>query len=329
MINKIYVKIRDYIKSNWKFLLFLIVFIFLLNYRLPYVINTPGGHVNLEDRININGGSKQSGSYNMAYVKMVYATPMTMMLSYVIPNWDADKLEDVTLEGQSLEELEAYQKINMNSSKDIATIVAYKKASKGVIDIKSLLNVTYIINEENTELKIGDIIYEVNNIKNPSIEDIKNYLSTKKEGDSVIISVLRDDKIIKTSSVIDENKKVGISFIETYEYKTTPKIELDLKESESGPSGGFMMSLAIYDTLVKEDLTKGRKIVGTGTIDIDGNVGEIDGIKYKLLGNKDADIFFCSEYNYKEAKKVVDKYDLDVKLVMVKTLSDAIEYLKK
>ena len=34
------------------------------------------------------------------------------------------------------------------------------------------------------------------------------------------------------------------------------------------------MSLTIYNELTEEDITKGRKIVGTGTIDIHGKVGE-------------------------------------------------------
>ena len=42
--------------------------------------------------------------------------------------------------------------------------------------------------------------------------------------------------------------------------------------------------LAIYKELIEEDITHGLKIVGTGTIDELGNVGEIDGVKYKILG---------------------------------------------
>ena len=79
-------------------------------------------------------------------------------------------------------------------------------------------------------------------------------------------------------------------------YDINREIKMDFSKSEGGPSGGFMMSLAIYSKLV-EDLTDGRKIVGTGTIDSNGNVGEIGGVKYKIMGavkNK-ADVFFVPE----------------------------------
>ena len=45
-----------------------------------------------------------------------------------------------------------------------------------------------------------------------------------------------------------------------------------------------MLTLAIYNSLVDKDITKGKKVVGTGTIEEDGSVGSIGGVKYKLNG---------------------------------------------
>ncbi len=91
-----------------------------------------------------------------------------------------------------------------------------------------------------------------------------------------------------------------------------------------------MIALTIYDKLVEEDVTKGRKVVGTGTIDINGNIGEIGGIKYKLMAakRKKADIVFVPSDNYKEAKEEVKKKGYKFKLVPVKTFDDAINYLE-
>ena len=92
-----------------------------------------------------------------------------------------------------------------------------------------------------------------------------------------------------------------------------------------------MTSLSIYNALVENDITKGRIIVGTGTIDILGNVGEIGGIKYKLLGaEKDnADIFLCPIDNYEEALAVASTNELNIKLIPVKTLKEAVAALEK
>ena len=92
-----------------------------------------------------------------------------------------------------------------------------------------------------------------------------------------------------------------------------------------------MLSLAIYDRLTSEDLTKGRKIVGTGTIDKDGNIGDIGGVKYKVMGanSGDADVFFVPEGNYEEAIKFKEEKGYDLNIVKVKTLNEAIEYLRR
>ena len=91
------------------------------------------------------------------------------------------------------------------------------------------------------------------------------------------------------------------------------------------------MSLSIYSAISGEDILKGRNIAGTGTIDIEGNVGEIGGIKYKVMGavkNK-MDIILVPSANYKEAMKVKKEKNYKIKIVEVKTFQDAIKYLKE
>ena len=65
----------------------------------------------------------------------------------------------------------------------------------------------------------------------------------------------------------------------------TVKIDLD---EIGGPSAGLMFTLGIIDKLRPADLTGGKIIAGTGTIDDDGNVGPIGGIPQKLVGAKEA-----------------------------------------
>ena len=75
-----------------------------------------------------------------------------------------------------------------------------------------------------------------------------------------------------------------------------------------------MTALEIYNMLTPEDLTKGYKISGTGTINEDGTVGEIAGIKYKLAGacRKKSDIFICPSNNFEECEheKEINKYNI-------------------
>ena len=65
-------------------------------------------------------------------------------------------------------------------------------------------------------------------------------------------------------------------------------VNINLGQEIGGPSAGMMFSLAIYDKITPGALTGGTHIAGTGTIDVDGNVGEIGGIQQKIAGAYDA-----------------------------------------
>lgn len=74
--------------------------------------------------------------------------------------------------------------------------------------------------------------------------------------------------------------------------------------------------------ITDEDIIKERKIAGTGTISYDGTVGEIDGIKYKIMGaaKDNVKIVFVPTANYEEAIMTKNKYKYDLEIVRVDTL---------
>ena len=91
-----------------------------------------------------------------------------------------------------------------------------------------------------------------------------------------------------------------------------------------------METLYIYDNLVERDISNGLKIAGTGSIDAEGNVVEIDGVKYKLKGavKAKADIFFVPKgENYDEAIKIQNENKYDIEIVGVSTFDEALLYL--
>ena len=334
MLNKIYEKIKRFILENYKFLIALILIVVTLTYEFPYVVYTPGGIVNLENRIKIENDIENKGSFNMSYVTLRKGNLPSILLSYVIKDWDLIKENEITSDNKSVDDLLKLEKLYMNSSIDNATILAYQKAGKHININKNINNVIYIDKLAKTDLKIYDKIVSVDGNTVNTIDDLKEYINTKKEHDIINFDVLNNDKkATRKAEVIKigDELKVGIAFLTTYEYDTDPSIKVKTKSSESGSSGGLMLSLAIYNKLIDKDITKGKKVVGTGTIDIYGNVGKIDGVKYKILGavkNK-ADLFICPEENYEEAIKVKKEHKLDLKIISVKTFDEVINYLEE
>ena len=110
-----------------------------------------------------------------------------------------------------------------------------------------------------------------------------------------------------------------------------PSLALKFKSNESGPSGGLMLALTIYNKLVSEDVTGGLKIAGTGTIDQEGNVGTIGGVKYKLRGAVEAKVDLMlvpSGENYEECLRIKEQEHLDIELVSVSTFDEALRALE-
>lgn len=327
-------KIKQFFKENISFFITLTIIIILFNIHLPYYINLPGGTININNRIECSTCQDINGSLNMLYVSEYEATIPTYLLSLIIPNWDLEKIEEQQLNNETTEEIYQRSRLMLNNSIDNAIYLAYTKANKP-IEIQSQKN--YIIaNLKNSPLKTGDEIISINDITINTSQDIKEILKTKEVNDTLTFKIRRDqkEKTVKVKIQEDEekNKVIGIVLITDYEFKTDPEINLKFKKSESGSSGGLMMALSIYTKISNEDIVKGRKIAGTGTINIDGTIGQIDGIKYKIMGahKNNIDIVLVPEENYQEAIKVKEKKHYnDLEIVKVKTFDEAIEYLKK
>lgn len=322
MITKLY----NYIKENIKFFIILFFLFFLFTFELPYYIDAPGGLLNVEDRVYIEDSYEINGSLNLAYVSEINATIPTLIYAYFNDDWDILKKEEVILNNETIQENEYRNKILLEESKCDAVIVGFKLAGENV-EIKTRnLYVTYISEDAITDLKIGDQILSINNVKINSKSEAMDAISNDEKFN---IEVINDGKKYIRSAT-KQNNVIGLLISETKDIETLKKVEFKFKDSESGPSGGFMMALSIYDYLTSEDLTKGLKIVGTGTILENGDVGAIGGVEYKIkaaVKNK-ADIFFVPTDNYLEALKVKTEDNLNINLISVSNIMDAINYLK-
>lgn len=327
-------KIKDFIKEEYKFLITCLLIILISFIRLPYNIYTGGGLIDLTNRLNIENEYKETGSFNLSYVSETRATIPTYLISLIM-GYDSENINKNKIdENDNPEYLWQREKLYLENAIDSAIISACNEANEEIVINKEVLKVLYLDKLAETNLKIGDTILKANDEDIYEYNDLVEICSKLNIDDEVKFKVLRDNEEIECYAkiiMLNDAKKVGIYLIKLYDYETERNIDINFKESEGGSSGGFMLSLAIYNRIIEEDLTKGRIIAGTGTIDANGNIGEIAGIKYKLSGANagNASIFFVPEANYEEAMKVKEEKEYKIDVVMVKTLNDAIEYLRK
>lgn len=335
MINKVYEKIKTIIKENYIFLFVFLVLFVLMTFKLPYYISAPGGLINTSSRIDITSNFKMEGTLNMAYVTEIDGIIPMLVLAFFNPNWDVETEAEVTAGNESIDDVRFRNKILLEEANATALKVAYDNSDINYKKENSKTYITYVDDLAKTNLEVGDQIVKIDNQKVKDKAHAYELLKDKKIGDTVKLKVLNDgQEKERSATMIDvaDEAKIGILISETYKLKSDYNIDLTFKGTESGSSGGLMMTLTIYSYLNKIDLTGGKTIVGTGTIDESGNVGEISGIKYKLIGaySKGADIFLVPRgNNYKEAKKVKKEKGYDITLVPVSTFKEALEYLEK
>lgn len=335
MLRKIFKHIKKTIAEEYKFIIFLFLLYIILLFPVDYYITIGGGIDDVSSRISVASKNKSKGSFNISYVTQLDGTILTYGLSYLIPNWERENANDYKYdESESLEDIQFRNDLDLITANGTATYWAYNLANKSIKEKKSKLYVITISPEYETNLKVQDEIISIDNHTYNSVAEYKEYLQTKEAGSEVIIKIVRDKKeqLIKTT-LHQNNKQVVLGVVLQYarEYETSPKVDISFKNSESGPSGGLITTLEIYNQLTKRDLTKGLKIAGTGTIEEDGTIGQIGGVEHKLLGAESdkADIFLVpSGKNYQAAKKYKQIKKLKVKLVEVKTIQDAINKLE-
>ena len=168
-------KIKNFIKENYKFIIVLILIVLFCTIKLPYYIMTTGGTINITDRVEMDGYQKEDkGSINMLYVSEYDATPFSYLLAK-LRGEEINSNKERQISNESVEEINERNKIMRDNSLDIAVLVAYQEAGKN-INIKSKKNIVMAKTTDNN-FEVGDIILTVNDKVCDEVKDIKEIIN--------------------------------------------------------------------------------------------------------------------------------------------------------
>ena len=337
---------------KWPIIIFssLILLAASLTVPLPYYIEVPGAAEDIRKVLLVdNKEDKEAGAYEFVTVGVQRATFAHLVYAWLTDFTDIYSAEEMT-GGSSDQEFIRINQFYMETSQNMAKYQGLKTAGKD-ISMKYLGVYVLQVAKDSTFkgiLNIADTVTGVNDKTFDSSEELVKYVNSQKLGDKVKVTYQEDGqeksatgKIIKL-----ENGKngIGISLIDRTEVTSNIPIEFTT-EGIGGPSAGLMFSLSIYTQLADPTLRDGRVIAGTGSINRDGEVGDIGGIDKKVVSaaKSGASIFFApnnpvtkemkkidpkAKTNYETAVEAAKKIKTDMKIVPVKTLQDAIDYLK-
>ncbi len=179
-------------------------------------------------------------------------------------------------------------------------------------------------------LQPQDRIMAVDGAQVTDFPSLQTALKGTTPGQVVAVKVLRDDKEVTEKVTLGSNPEIGSQGflgIGAVERPTAPFTTSIALERIGGPSAGLMFTLGIIDKLTDEELTGGRFIAGTGTMDPDGKVGPIGSVLLKLVTAREAGatVFLVPADNCAEA---VTQVPDGLQLVKVSTVDDAMAALE-
>ena len=243
------------------------------------------------------------------------ASALIYLWSYVDNSFDLYPREVILPKGVTPQELSEISIQNMKTSENVAIAVALKNLNYDIDSKGDGVLVVGILDDSPVKDKLlkGDLLTTINGEQIFSASEFIATLRKYDIGETVTIGLTRD--------IDGKDTEISISteLIEHIEYDNEPMVgflattvnerfdfpfEIDIKTGNvGGPSAGLMMALNVYNNLVPNDITNSLIVAGTGTIEIDGSVGPVGGIRQKVIAAKRAgsELILVPTANYEEA----------------------------
>jgi PDZ domain-containing protein len=221
----------------------------------------------------------------------------------------------------------------MTQSKDTAVDVALRR-----IGVQEEGKGTLVAGVErdapaNGHLNAGDVIVSIDGKPTLLSQDAVTVIRAHKPGETSQFVVQGANGQQRTETITyGENPATHVAYVGIS--LTTKDMHFDVPYTVKidsgqvgGPSAGLAFTLEIIDTLTPGDLTGGKMVAVTGTIDEDGTVGEVGGVPQKTAAVKaaGAHYFLVPASEYAEAKKHAGK---NLTIIPVHSLEDALSAIR-
>lgn len=299
--------------------------------RLPLYSLGPGPAREITPLIRVEGAPTygSSGHLVMTTVRFTKLTAIGALISWIDPERAVVAEAVVYPPGLTPEEEERRAISQMDQSKiDAAAVVLSEVADYP--DEHGSGALIELVGEgcpADRRLFPGDVIKTIDGESVDSRREASRLIDAVPTGEPIEFRVEADGeleavRVTRGPCPGSDEELLGIFLLDAFPFQITIR-----SGDVGGPSAGLMWALALYDLLTPGDLTEGRTIAGTGTIDLDGNVGPIGGILDKVVAARStrADILLIPEGNLEELRGV-DRGG--VRVIPVSTFEEAVRSLE-
>jgi Lon-like protease len=305
--------------------------------KVPYFAMSPGPVESVADLISITDADVYAidGATYLLTVGLKEVNPFEWLEArFFDPRVDLIERDVVRPPGVTREQVTRTNLQAMNESIDTAIFVALARLGYDVGFTGAGVEVLQVVEDTPADglLEIGDRFTEIAGVAIETETDAADVIRSHAVGDTITLVGTRGGDPLEVQvtlaphSQIEGAAMVGV-LLSTLELEMILPFDVAVDSRNiGGPSAGMMYALTILDLLTEEDLLKGYRVAGTGTIRFDESVGPVGGVRQKVYAARalGVDIVFVPEANYEAALTAQGD---GIVIVAVDNLQDALDYL--
>jgi len=290
----------------------------------------PGSAENVFPRIQLDGVSVTEPSGRLLLTTV--SIPRATVLHAVWAGWDpaVQLVSEESILGERTErEYEQVTRSQMDESKIAAVHIAASELTDYPDEHGSGALVQDVIEGTPAAGKLfpGDLMVSIDDEPVEEVADVSRAIRATGERRALAFTVEaggeeRTVRIRPRSSEEEERPIIGVILVEPFPF------EVEIESGRiGGPSAGLMWTLGVYDLLSDEDLVRGRRIAGTGAVDLAGNVYGVGGVAQKVRAAMEAGarIFLVPGGNLEDARSAA----ADIRVVPVGDVEAALRFLRR
>lgn len=295
-----------------------LVSLVVLTQMAPYAKLTPGPATDVSSGVVGDAAryrEQGAGSFMMVTVDVQRVSWLEYLMSKA--PWSSAEMVPLSTD----ESASSFATEQMDLSKQTAALLAeqyvFGEVQSITADGVEILDVENGSPAAKSGLRQGDIVVSVSERSTLEVEMLITEIGN---GVGELSVVVRRAQNTLAFPVTPLNGRMGVQVAQ--HYRGNPIVSISTP-GVGGASAGLAMTLSFIDALSPGDLTGGRRIAVTGTIDAAGQVGAVRGLRYKAIGAKNA----SASVMLAPAERAESDSGVALSVVRVESLEDALRYL--
>lgn len=262
--------------------------------RLPYRVFSPGSATPVQDVVTVDGAKTYPHRGELLFLTVSVSSGRPNLWRLLQAELDDDSQvvgEDDYLGGQSPSRVRRMNVAAMDESQLVAKVAALEQLGYSVTATGSGARVRGVVEGSPADGKLepGDVVTAIDDRPVRLRDQLGEIVRSQPVGTTFTFTVTRGGETRSvdvttaeaTSGELRGQPFVGIETV-TKDLKVDLPVDITIETPDvSGPSAGLAFTLAIIDELSPGDLTGGQKVAVTGTMEPDGSVGDVGGVRQK------------------------------------------------